>query len=774
VGGSVNIVSNKPKLGEFGANAEATFGTFAQRRYTGMVNIPIGDTLAFRFAAFSEVHDPYYENAGPLYDIPAAENADAYAYRAQVKWQPVSAFTALAAFDYTAERGTGYLGSNMQGPLTLEDTQAAADAADAAAAAANGTTAPDANLNDIATPYDITKLKNPRRSYLRGMNPAVNLRHEGGKLELTYDAGPVLVTALGSYRYLQYDQYGGGNAGVVYPGFDFAGTNPDNFSGNQWHTTSKSTIAELRFYAPDTARFRWAVGGFYFNEDQYAFLGQTNDPANGFGGGEFNMPDVKGGSIAAYADGTFDVTDALRVLGGVRVTNEHKSRKNGLWALWAGFSGPTTPGRFGTEGFQYAKEDRTIFNLDSSANVTQRVNAFLNGIKSFGARDTVPQFLCNDPQPAAPGAPQNPRVRPTASGGMECAYGVNDALVAADNAYLATPNDPTTPKPFAINMIPQNDEIKGETFFDWRVGTEYDLAKDSMVYATVTTGHKAGGFNDTIRDPMGVPQNPPQYTPESVISFEIGSKNQLLDRHLRLNASAFLYRYTDQVFQTIVTVTPDNPDEPGDQSNSIAVRQNAKNTTNVFGLDADVTYSLPLGLEAELHALLMDAKFSDGTIVNDSRIGFDVPQYKVDIGGNQLPRAAPLTLNYTLSQFLPSEAGIFHWLVSAQTVTTHYMSVYNGHGNLLPEINGNMPNTQSYRDLARPNGAARLTDEVPTYTRFDIGAGWKHPDGRLSIDGFVNNLGNIAYPTSIISTPGLNLRFFNPPRTAGVRVRVDW
>jgi hypothetical protein len=47
-----------------------------------------------------------------------------------------------------------------------------------------------------------------------------------------------------------------------------------------------------------------------------------------------------------------------------------------------------------------------------------------------------------------------------------------------------------------------------------------------------------------------------------------------------------------------------------------------------------------------------------------------------------------------------------------------------------------------------------------------------HPDGRLSIDGFVNNVGNIAYPTSIISTPGLNLRFFNPPRTAGVR--VDW
>ena len=87
---------------------------------------------------------------------------------------------------------------------------------------------------------------------------------------------------------------------------------------------------------------------------------------------------------------------------------------------------------------------------------------------------------------------------------------------------------------------------------------------------------------------------------------------------------------------------------------------------------------------------------------------------------------------------------------------------------------GEMPdmNTVAYRALTI--NSQRLTDVVPTYTRFDLGAGWKHPDGRISINGFVNNVTNLAYSTSIISTPGLNLRFFNPPRTAGVRVRVDW
>lgn len=761
VGGTVNIVSNKPKLGEFGANAEATFGTFAERRYQGMVNIPIGDTLAFRFAAFSEVHDPYYQNAGPIYDIPGAESADSFAYRAQLLWKPSHAFEALLAYDYTGERGTGYSGSNFQQPLTQVNTQGTVDTTD-----------------DTPNPYDITKIKNPRQVYYRGMHPSIDMKHWGTRAELTYDAGPVLFQALGSYRDLKYDQVDGSNAGLVYPGFDYTGgANPqqlsDNFSQSIWHTRSQSEIAEIRIFAPDSARFRWTIGGFYFNESQYAFLGQTSDYANGFGGGEFNMPDVKGGSVAGYADGTFDVTEKWRLIGGARVTHEHKSRNNGLWALWQGF-GPGADGqplRFGTEGFQYAMENRTVFNLAPTSSVSDRVNAFLNGIRSFGARDTVPQYLCADPTAAVPGQAQTPRVIPNGTGGLKCSSGINPALLAQDAAYNA---DPTQPRPFAINMIPQNDSISNN-FFDWRLGTEYDLAKDHLLYATVTTAHKAGGFNDTIRDSVTQePTNPPQYKPEAIISFEVGSKNMFLDRHLKLNASAFVYRYSDQVFQTIVTVTPDDPTQMGDQSSSVAVRQNAASST-VMGLDADVIYSLPLGLEAEVHALALDARFGDNTIVNDSRIGFDVSQYKVDIGGNWLPRASPITLNYSLSQFLPTTtAGIFHWLVSAQTVAQHYMSVFNGDGKLLPEVNGNIPTTASYTTLTQPGGPARLTDVVPTYTRFDVGAGWKHPDSRLSIEGYVNNVFNIAYATTVISTPGLNLRFFNPPRTAGVRVRVDW
>jgi iron complex outermembrane recepter protein len=765
--GSVNIVSVKPKLGEFGANAEATFGTFSLRRFQGMVNVPLGDTIALRAAGFSEIRDPYWINAGQVYDIRPAEDADNYALRGQARWQPTRALNILVGYDVTNERGTGWSGTNFHEYLTAEDTNGTPDQGD-----------------DVAIPLQVEDIDNPRRVNYFGMQPHMELKHEGVRAEVTFDAGPVLFELLGSYRDLHYEHNTGSSDGLVWedpdgagplPGYDWsrANFNPDAFGQSFSITESKSYVAELRAFAPDTARLRWTVGGFFFREDQQAFLGQTNDPANGYGGQEFMMKDVPSGSVAAYADATFDVAESFRVLGGARVTREFKDRKNGFWGQWGGIPGgaDTDPivgtGRFGTEGFRYENFDRSIITLPAASTVEDRVNLFLNGIESFGSRDQVPQVLCNDPPAAAAGAEQLPRLNPGPNGGFECAFGVNDAL--GEDA-------------FNISVTPQNNHDEN-TFFDWRLGAEYDLATNSMLYATVSTGHKAGGYNDTLNIGGGQPLYNSTYDPESVLAFELGSKNMFNDRKIRLNASAFLYRYSDMVFQILREVIADpDPNDMTDVSSSTSVRDNATNA-NIMGLDVDFVYALPAGLEAEVHALIMDARFGDSVLVNDGRLGFDLSQYVVDIGGNWLPRASPYTINYTLSQLIPTESGLFNWVISGQTRGKHYMTPFNGEGSLTPPVNpdqavpedeNGLPTSQAYRDLLRDNGAIRLTDVVPTYTRFDVGIGWRHPESRLSIDGFVNNVFNIAYATTIISTPNLNLRFFNPPRTAGVRIRIDW
>ena len=57
---------------------------------------------------------------------------------------------------------------------------------------------------------------------------------------------------------------------------------------------------------------------------------------------------------------------------------------------------------------------------------------------------------------------------------------------------------------------------------------------------------------------------------------------------------------------------------------------------------------------------------------------------------------------------------------------------------------------------------------------FNLGVGWRRTDGLLSIRGFVNNVLDTTYATTIGSTSGNNIRFYNDPRMAGVRVRMDF
>ena len=51
-GGVVNVITNQPGP-DFEASLRGEFGNYDERRYTGVLNLPLGDNLAFRVAATS-------------------------------------------------------------------------------------------------------------------------------------------------------------------------------------------------------------------------------------------------------------------------------------------------------------------------------------------------------------------------------------------------------------------------------------------------------------------------------------------------------------------------------------------------------------------------------------------------------------------------------------------------------------------------------------------------------------------------------------------------
>ena len=92
----------------------------------------------------------------------------------------------------------------------------------------------------------------------------------------------------------------------------------------------------------------------------------------------------------------------------------------------------------------------------------------------------------------------------------------------------------------AINGNPSDNEWTSTT---GRIGLDYQMADDVLLYAFFSRGYKPGGFNPPIgaafQDDTSF-----AFDEEEVDSIEVGFKSTLLDGQLTLNGTAFLYDYT--------------------------------------------------------------------------------------------------------------------------------------------------------------------------------------------------------------------------------------
>jgi iron complex outermembrane recepter protein len=73
---------------------------------------------------------------------------------------------------------------------------------------------------------------------------------------------------------------------------------------------------------------------------------------------------------------------------------------------------------------------------------------------------------------------------------------------------------------------------------DYKLGVEYDLAANSMLYATYATSYRVNG--------MVVSQGDKTAPPEQLKSYTIGAKNRFLQNRLQLNAAAYYYDYSNK------------------------------------------------------------------------------------------------------------------------------------------------------------------------------------------------------------------------------------
>lgn len=177
-----------------------------------------------------------------------------------------------------------------------------------------------------------------------------------------------------------------------------------------------------------------------------------------------------------------------------------------------------------------------------------------------------------------------------------------------------------------------SDSFEGDRF-DWRITGNYRFSDNFMTYASASTGFKGGGVNprpffgpgagecDAAGYVAPAPCNQLQaFDPETITTYEIGFKSDLLDRRLRLNGAAFFNKYND-----IILTLSACPSIPCQQPNNVG--------------SADVK-----GFELEFSAFPTDGLSLDGGL---SYINFEY----TDVGTSGLAgtEITPYTPEWTYS-----------------------------------------------------------------------------------------------------------------------------
>jgi len=752
LGGTLNLITKKPSVeggnGYFQVDGQSR-GGFG---FEGAVDIPVSSTSAFRIAGFYKEADAGFLNSGVNSDFIESGNAEElealgiesleeagisedYGARVSFTSQINDRLSIDVIADYGVEGGTGFPGADIQTALATANTPEAV-------AERGGSTLDSEDFN----------LRNVR---YRGTQGDSDNESFGILTKLSYDFDNFTVAGSLSYRGIRFNQTNASNAGIGFDdGIGFLGNadfEADDFSSVYWETNSDAFIGELLFSSNGDGPVQWSAGLFGFDESQeVSFFSVADRGFCCFSGFESSQPNVDGQSFAIFGDITFNVSDRVRLIGGLRYTDEEKSRTDGLLGSVALVNGADdfaccVGTRLGTEGFEPAGLDRVSFDAPEPLGVDPtdvEVAAFnqaqaqliIEAVGDAGERDDlIPQLV------------------DVANGNS--LTGACEARPDNDNGFAVCPADGF----FSFQGITAPTASNGtfeDDFVDWRLGVEFDVTDNHMLYAKVSTGTKSGGFNDNVGTVA------PTFDTEDVLVYEIGSRLSFsaFGNPATFNATGFFYDYSDQVFQSLQSIAAGSGDG-GDQSGLSLVNANVSDS-NIFGVELEGRFTFPGNVSLDLFATYLNSEIESG-IVSDSRFadfgGRAIPNPDADLSGNDLPLVSDFEITARLGQQINLAAGALDWQILAKYRSDFFLTQFNDIDIIDPDAGV---------ITVEEEGQSSLQEGFVTV---NVGLGYSINDGKYRIEAFGQNIFDVTASEKAIVGNDLNLRFLNEARTWGIR-----
>ncbi len=150
--------------------------------------------------------------------------------------------------------------------------------------------------------------------------------------------------------------------------------------------------------------------------------------------------------------------------------------------------------------------------------------------------------------------------------------------------------------------------------FTPKVGIDWRPNDNTMLYAGWTRGYRSGGFSPRAGDAIRATT---AFQPETIDSYEVGAKLNLLDRRLQLNFAGFIADYKNMQQNLTIPCTC----ATGNQT----ITGNVPGGALIKGLEADATLHAGSGFKLTASAALTDSNFRNFIVGGLNPAGAIVP-----------------------------------------------------------------------------------------------------------------------------------------------------
>lgn len=269
-----------------------------------------------------------------------------------------------------------------------------------------------------------------------------------------------------------------------------------------------------------------------------------------------------------------------------------------------------------------------------------------------------------------------------------------------------------------------------------KIGADYQITSDNMVYVVASRGYKPSGVNFN-QDSVIVPES---YEHEIVKALEVGTKNEFFDRRIRLNVSGFYYWYDNYQF------TAEDPRVNSGGSWNIP-------NAEIYGLEVEASV-LPFdGLRLDGTLSLATGKFKGDFFTIDSQSALAIRQQEaLDLG---LPQPYVSGYGYnpdiiaTVADNLMNTNG--NKVAKLPGVQAQFSATYDTDldaGNLM--VRGEMIYRSGFNSRIFEGGPL---DKVPSYTLFNATVQYQPFDSELTFSLSAQNLFNVDGVNSLFTDP---------------------